>query len=413
MKRERNPSANYAVNAVVCDHSARDEEVFESLRRATNTLTRSWQRLESAKSIAIKFNQDFGHEYMFLGQRRELVCDPVVRAVLRLLRERTDAELICADASYRKIIQGSDPSDTTTITSALEEFGVRYLDCADPPFREVNVDSGGAMFDQYHFRDDLLDADEIVSVAKMKNHLFMGVTGCLKNLFGLVPGAVRPRHYYHHLVRMPYMLADIGRILDPALNVVDAIVAQPGREWADEKNDGVAINAILAGDNPTATDACMAWLMGHDPDADWFTPPYIRDRNPLRVASHLGYGTNLIEEIDFASDQSPMPEGVFYNDNSDPVPTIVNWRRSMCEQALHYRDNFDRFLDYRDQFILIQRGEVIWNSPDGLLETSRRSLAGQFGDESIYLKYVDPEEREREHYEVYEDALADLEKRGI
>ena len=37
---------------------------------------------------------------MFKGQRRQLVSDSVVRAVLRLLREETDAELICVDASF-------------------------------------------------------------------------------------------------------------------------------------------------------------------------------------------------------------------------------------------------------------------------------------------------------------------------
>ena len=413
MNREaRTYAPKYAVNAVTCGHSSRDEEVYERLKDATNSLERSWKRLESAKSIAIKFNQDLEREYFYLGQRRELVCDSVARAVLRLLRERTDADLFCADASYFKIAHEADPAATTNIAPVLEEFGVNYLDCADPPVREVNVPGGGAMFDFYGFRDKLLDADEVVSVAKMKNHSFMGVTGCLKNLFGLVPGCIRPRHYYPHLVRMPYMLADIGKILDPALNVIDAMIAQPGREWADKNADGITVDTLIAGDNATATDACMTWLMGHDPDADWLVPPFLRDRNPLRVARKFGFGMNLLDEIDFTCEPTRSPEGVFYSVNIDPIPTIISWRRSMCEQALNYRDNLDRYLDYRDQFVLIQRGEVKWSSPDGLLEKSRRALAGNHAAESLYLKYVDPDEKEREHYEVYEDALADLENRG-
>jgi uncharacterized protein (DUF362 family) len=68
------------------------------------------------------------------------------------------------------------------------------------------------MFKHYFMPQAYLDADEWISVQKMKNHAFMGITLTLKNLFGLMvtePNA-RPRHYYHHLVRMPYMLADIG-----------------------------------------------------------------------------------------------------------------------------------------------------------------------------------------------------------
>ena len=109
-------------------------------------------------------------------------------------------------------------------------------------------------------------------MATIKNHAFMGVTGCLKNLFGLMPTEphARPRTYYHHLVRMPGMLADIGRILDPALNIVDALVGQAGQEWsAYEPTDGRIVDALIAGDHVIATDAAMMHLMGHDPRADW------------------------------------------------------------------------------------------------------------------------------------------------
>ena len=54
----------------------------------------------------------------------------------------------------------------------------------------------------------------------------------IKFNFGLMPQEPhgRSRGYYHHLVRMPYMLADIGRIF-PTLNIVDALISQAGREW--------------------------------------------------------------------------------------------------------------------------------------------------------------------------------------
>ena len=95
------------------------------------------------------------------------------------------------------------------------------------------VPGGGQMFRQYALPQGAMDVDAFVSVQKLKNHAFMGVTLCLKNLFGLVPQEPqgRARQYYHHLVRMPYVMADIGCIFDPALNVIDALVSQAGREW--------------------------------------------------------------------------------------------------------------------------------------------------------------------------------------
>lgn len=399
-----------SVRAVACDHCASDSEVYSRLTEAVAPLSKSWDRLCKASKIAIKFNQDFPCSNLYAGQRRELVSDSVARAVLRLLRERTSAELLCVDASYMKLYSDGKLSETTQIGHILKEFDVRYVDCTVPPLSECVPPNGGAIFGRYHFAEELIQADERVSVAKMKNHAFMGITGCLKNLFGLMPAIHRPRTYFHHLVRMPYMLADIGGILDPALNIVDALVAQPGREWRTDDAAGVVVDTILAGDNAVSTDACMAWLMGHDPEADWHVDPFLRDRNSLQVAREHGFGTNRLDEIDFETDARRQEPGVFYCESTDPIQTIVDWRRSMCMQALHYRDNPEEFEAYHGQFILLQRGKVIWNSPVGLAHLSRRLLAGNFKRDSLFLKFVDPDEVENEHFEVYENALRRIEE---
>ncbi len=70
----------------------------------------------------------------------------------------------------------------------------------------------------------------------------------LKNLFGLMPMREpegRSRHYFHHLVRMPYMLADIGRLFDPALNIIDGLVAQAGGEWSATGQEVPRITDVL------------------------------------------------------------------------------------------------------------------------------------------------------------------------
>ena len=47
---------SYTVRAAHCDHRASDEEVYQALRRITDPLDRSWEHLEKANRIAIKFN---------------------------------------------------------------------------------------------------------------------------------------------------------------------------------------------------------------------------------------------------------------------------------------------------------------------------------------------------------------------
>ncbi len=400
----------YTVRTVRCDHRSSDEEVYQALRRATEPLERAWERLGRARRIAVKFNQDKAREHvvMFAGQRQQLVSDSVMRATLRLLRERTSAEIVCVDVSFYVMYNGQTLANTCNVAPILREFGVPYVDGTRPPYRMAKTPGGGLMFGRYLLPEALLDADEVVSVATIKNHAFMGVTGCLKNLFGLMPAEPhgRPRHYYHHLVRMPYMLADIGRLLDPALNIVDALVGQAGQEWsAHGPPEGRIVDALIAGDHVIATDAAMMHLMGHDPQADWPTPPFHRDRNPLLVAAEAGFGTVDLAAVDYVSEVAPQPPGTFYAIMTDSPETNATWRRTMCEQALHYAANVPAFERYAGEYILLQDGEVRWHSPEGTIRVSRRALAGDRPDHALFYKFVDPEEAEGERFEVYERAL--------
>ena len=405
--------SDYRVRAVHCDHLAEDEGVYEALKRATDPLDKAWARLTPAKKIAIKFNQDYDPERVptFEGMRQQLVSDKVARAVLRLLRERTDAELFCVDTTVFKRDLEDGARFSTQLASVLEEFDVPYINADGPPQAVYEVPGGGQMFARYVLPQRLMQADELVDVQKMKNHAFMGITLTLKNLFGLMPQPPhgKPRHYYHHLVRMPYMLADLGQLYDPALNIIDALIGQAGMEWGHGRDAGRIVDTLVAGDHPVTTDTCGAYLMGHDPMSDWLAEPFHRDRNPLLVAAEGGYGTVDLNAIDFESEVEPQPEGTFYTVMTDSLETVISWRRTMCEQGLYYRDHLRELSGkYAGEYILLQDNEVKWHDPDGAIRVSRRQLAGGNPDHAMYFKFVDPEETEGEHYAVYESALAQL-----
>ena len=394
----------FAVRASHCDHRATEEEIYQVLKRTTDPLHRSWQKLEKARKIVLKFNMIKKREAIayFAGRRRELVDDAVARAVLRLLRERTSAELIATDTfPYGN---GFVTPDDFNYRHILEDYGVRYVDSNLPPFAEYEVPGGGSMFDKYVLSSVFEDA-EVVSIAKMKNHAFMGITLTMKNLFGLppmIPPQGRTRSYYHHLIRLSYVLPDLGLITQPCLNIVDALTGQWGREWGGE---GRICNALLAGDHCVATDACGMVLMGHDPKSDWPTPPFRRDRNHLLIAAERGFGTLDLEKIDFQSEvEGPLAE--FDSVSTDPDETVANWRRTTCEQGLIYREEKkDLIYRYRGQFVYMQEGEVVWSGEDPTNLGSRRQLSGKRKDSALWLKYVDPEEREGEHFERYEQCL--------
>jgi uncharacterized protein (DUF362 family) len=398
----------YRVRAVHCDHRSTDEEVYAALKRATDPLDRSWERLRKAKRIGIKFNQDWlldkivHHE----GHRQQLVSDPVVRATLRLLREHTKADIFVVDVGVNGLRDMPPVEKVTPILPILREFDVPFVDGRTAPVQWTDVPGGGLMFDQYPLPKEAVEADEFISVQKLKNHAFMGITLCMKNLFGLMglPPQGRSRAYYHHLVRMPYMLADLGRIFKPALNIIDGMVCQAGEEWGEGEHPRTP-NMLMAGDHVVTTDAVGAYLMGHDPESDWLTEPFHRDRNSLLCAAEGGFGSVKLSEIDWASEVQ-RPVGQFFSKITDPLETVVSWRRTTAEQGLYYRDNRKELTaKYAGEYILLQMGEVKWHDKAGQFWGSRRDLSGGHPEQAMWFKYVDPEETEGEHYEVYERTL--------
>jgi len=127
--------------------------------------------------------------------------------------------------------------------------------------------------------------DWIVSMPKMKTHHWVGVTLSMKNLFGMMPGAVYgwPKNVLHWAGIVPSVL-DINQTVAPHLAIIDGIVGMEG--------DGPIMGApkptgvIVMGTNLPAVDATAARIMGIDP----WKVPYLR-------SAHDRLGTIAAEQI--------------------------------------------------------------------------------------------------------------------
>ncbi len=167
---------DYKVRATHCDHRASQEEIYEKLKAITAPLSRSWEKIENARKIGIKANMQMRTNNIrrIGGRRQELVDEDVLRAALRLLRERTDAHIFVLDTST--VPAGQRPGDDFNMRPLFEEFGIPYVEAGNPPFERYKVPGGGLMFSEYQLSAALGEADAFVSIAKMKNHGFMGIT---------------------------------------------------------------------------------------------------------------------------------------------------------------------------------------------------------------------------------------------
>ena len=109
------------------------------------------------------------------------------------------------------------------------------------------------------------DVDVIINLPKFKTHCFTLLTGAVKNLFGLVPGLIKPTYHanFPDVDDLSTMLVDLMEFASPALSIVDGVWAMEG----DGPSAGTLreTGMIIAGENPAAVDVVLSRIMGIDP----------------------------------------------------------------------------------------------------------------------------------------------------
>ena len=147
----------------------------------------------------------------------------------------------------------------------LRELRVRFVDLNHDDVKAVRLRSRFAGLRELWLPVEALRADLVVSVAKLKTHHWVGMTSSMKNLFGIVPGAVYgwPKNLLH-VQGIHESILDINATIRSGFSIVDAIVAMEG--------DGPIMGRprplgfLAMGQDPVAVDATCARVIGLDPD---------------------------------------------------------------------------------------------------------------------------------------------------
>jgi len=176
-------------------------------------------------------------------------------------------------AGAREIVVGEGPGHRRDTEYLLASSGLSdYLRELRVPFIDLNLDDVRpvALKSRFMGRDELflpvevLKSDLIVSMAKLKTHHWAGMTAAMKNLFGLVPGAVYgwPKNLLH-FCGIDSSILDLNATIRPGFAIVDAIVAMEG--------DGPIMGTsrrcgfLAMGADAVAVDATCARIMGLEP----------------------------------------------------------------------------------------------------------------------------------------------------
>ncbi|MHB9010304.1 MAG: DUF362 domain-containing protein [Limisphaerales bacterium] len=205
-------------------------------------------------------------------------------------------------------------------------------------YATVKVPGGGELASAWEVNRTYVDTDVLVSLGKLKSHVSGGVTGGMKNLFGVPPSSLygddlqeepdenavgyrngtmhncnRPPRTSvssfngrsiegDHGHNVPRFIVDLATAFPIDLVVLDAIsTIQTAEGWWNGSMVSVTRPGLLiAGRNPVCTDAVGAAVMGFDPDAADRTHPFVNGTNHLALARRHGLGENRVRELEVA-----------------------------------------------------------------------------------------------------------------
>jgi uncharacterized protein (DUF362 family) len=152
-----------------------------------------------------------------------------------------------------------------------KKLGLKFVDLNLDDLEIVDSPSGFAKIDRWYLPKTAVKADCVVSIPKLKTHHWARLTCSMKNMYGCVPGRRYgwPKNILHYK-GIDNCALDLTRLLKPAVQFVDAVIAMQG----DGPINGTAKDShfIMVGTDPAATDSTCARIMGIDP----LNVPYLK-----------------------------------------------------------------------------------------------------------------------------------------
>ena len=273
----------------------------------------------SVKTIVIKPNL-----IMKCTPERTATTHPaMVAAVCRYIREHSSARIILADSPgglYTPQIMAGVYA-ATGMKQAAQKFGVElYTACVSRPVQAPD----GQVCKDFDILAPILDADMVFNLCKLKTHCMTTLSCGVKNLFGCVPGLLKPQLHYRFPEgeRFAGMLLDLAGLVKPAVTLVDAVDAMEGDGPTAGQKRHVGLTAAAVGEDIYALDLVMGRLIGLSPQqVPMLAQAVERGLCPKTVdeVSLCGNGAGFSPIQDF---RMPATKGLDFADN---IPRPFSW----------------------------------------------------------------------------------------
>ncbi len=225
----------------------------------------------------------------------------VVKAAIELVKEIGGVPIVADTPGV--VHQGNEAASAIAdsgLKAVAEEVGAKAFQFETRGFVEVPVPEGKKLRSIYVAKA-ALEADVIISVAKLKTHGYTLFTGAVKNMFGAVPPKTR-REIHATLTRpedFGEALVDIYSVARPRLALMDGVVAMEGNGPAH--GDLRPVGVILASGDGVALDAVASRIAGFEP----------MEIHSTRAAMNRGLGNGDMSRIEIRGEKVEDVEMTF------------------------------------------------------------------------------------------------------
>jgi len=147
--------------------------------------------------------------------------------------------------------------------SALKGLPVEFRELKE----STRVDIGKP-FGEIEIARDVMEAEHVINLPKLKTHSQMLLTLGVKNLFGCIVGVEKPRWHLRAGVdraRFAELLYLIAKKIAPAVTLIDGILAMEG-DGPGKSGTPRHLGILIAGDNPVSVDVTVCRMLKVPPD---------------------------------------------------------------------------------------------------------------------------------------------------
>jgi len=174
---------------------------------------------------------------------------------------------------------------TCGMYKAAEEAGIEVS--LDTAYESVSFPDG-KLIKRFEVITPILKADGVFNLCKLKTHVFMHMTGAVKNNFGVIPGLIKPGYHakLHDTGHFANMLLDLADYVSPRISIMDAVIGMEG-EGPGSTGAPRHIGLLLAAKSPLALDIVASEIIG-----------LRQENNPVLVeAEKRGLRPNCLQEV--------------------------------------------------------------------------------------------------------------------